>query len=66
MPIYEYSCSECNETFSLLQSVYPESKNTQCPRCGSGKVKKVISAFSCSSGTGSGSLPAPNFGGGGG
>ncbi len=67
MPIYEYNCSECNDTFSLLQSVYPEAKNTRCPKCGSSKVKKVMSAFSCTSGTGGGgSVPAPNFGGGGG
>ncbi|UCH81135.1 MAG: zinc ribbon domain-containing protein [Nitrospiraceae bacterium] len=66
MPIYEYSCSDCNEIFSLLQSVYPAEQSTACPKCGSSKVKKVMSAFSCSSGSGGSSVPASNFGGGGG
>ena len=67
MPIYEYICLKCNEKFSLLQSLYPVEKNTECPRCSSKEVKKVISSFSCAAGAGgSSSMPAPSFGGGGG
>jgi len=68
MPIYEYICLKCNEKFSLLQSLSPAEKNTECPRCSSKEVKKVISSFSCATGSGSPSASAPgaSFGGGGG
>lgn len=68
MPIYEYICLKCNAQFSLLQSLHPAEKNTECPRCESKDVKKVLSSFSCGSGSKDGaspSMPAPNFGGGG-
>jgi len=68
MPIYEYICLKCSNKFSLLQSLYPEPKGTECPKCSSRKVKKVVSAFSCASAPGSDSSSAhvPSFGGGGG
>lgn len=67
MPIYEYICLKCDEKFSLLQSLYPEPKDTECPRCHSKEIKKIISSFSCSSGDSAKSSPAhaPSFGGGG-
>ncbi|MBC8414612.1 MAG: zinc ribbon domain-containing protein [Nitrospira sp.] len=63
MPIYEYICSDCNEKFALLQSVYPQDNTAECPKCLSKKVKKAISTFSC--GTVDHSTPT-GFGGGGG
>ena len=68
MPIYEYKCMKCSEKFSLLQSLYPSEDNTECPKCSSTEVKKIISSFSCSAGDDSGSSTAhaPSFGGGGG
>ena len=68
MPIYEYICLKCNEKFTLLQSMYPADNNTECPKCSSREVKKVISSFSCATGSKesvSSSVPAPGFGGGG-
>lgn len=49
MPIYEYTCTKCNEVFSVFQSVNATEKDTRCPKCGSNDVKKKISAFSCCS-----------------
>lgn len=69
MPIYEYICLKCNENFSILQSLYPSDNRTECPKCASDELKKVMSAFSCASGSESGhssSAPAPSLGGGGG
>ncbi len=67
MPIYEYICLKCNARFSLLQSLCPSDNNTECPKCSSREVKKAVSSFSCSgSETGTSSIPAPKFGGGGG
>ncbi|TAN45364.1 MAG: zinc ribbon domain-containing protein [Nitrospirae bacterium] len=69
MPIYEYNCEKCRETFSVLQSINTKEGETKCPKCGNAKVKKMLSTFSCCS-VGSGG-PAfspsggmPGFGGG--
>lgn len=48
MPIYEYSCRSCNRTFSLLQKIGGTGKDTTCSNCGSSEVKKLVSAFCCS------------------
>ena len=48
MPIYEYTCNECLEIFSLLQWASSGTEDTVCPRCGSKDVKKKLSSFSCS------------------
>jgi len=65
MPIYEYTCVECKNTFSLLQKIGSSEKDTTCPQCGSKEVKKKLSLFSSSTSKGSSKMsPAPNFGGG--
>jgi putative FmdB family regulatory protein len=47
MPIYEYKCSKCKGSFSILQKTGTSEKDTVCPDCGSNAVKKLLSAFSC-------------------
>jgi len=44
MPLYEYKCNECNETFEVLQRFNDEPLET-CIHC-KGKVEKLISASS--------------------
>jgi len=68
MPIYEYDCMNCSERFSVLQSIICGKNETKCPQCGSDKVKKMMSSFCCSSGSGSSlssSIPSGGFSGGG-
>lgn len=68
MPIYEYLCIKCNSVFSALQKMGASEKETTCPGCGSNEVKKKVSSFCCSAGSGP-SFPSsstPRFGGGGG
>jgi putative FmdB family regulatory protein len=43
MPIYEYRCEHCNETFEVLQKFHDEPL-TECILCRQGPVKKLISA----------------------
>ena len=68
MPIYEYSCNSCKESFSLLQNVGATEKDTTCPKCGSHSVKKNLSLFSCActidSGPATGGTPSGFTGGG--
>jgi putative FmdB family regulatory protein len=54
MPIYEYTCTACEEIFALLRQAGDEEE-VVCPKCGSKDVKKLVSSFSCSSSGESGS-----------
>jgi putative FmdB family regulatory protein len=68
MPIYEYTCNACKESFSLIQKVGATEQDTECPECGSRDVKKKISLFSCAcpidSGPATGGAPSGFSGGG--
>ena len=68
MPIYEYMCIKCKEKFAYLQGLHPAENTTECPRCFSTDVKKLISSFSYAKGSGHASttMSTPKFGGGGG
>ena len=43
MPIYEYKCGHCGETFEILQK-FNDQPLTECILCQQGPVKKLISA----------------------
>ncbi|MGD0887297.1 MAG: zinc ribbon domain-containing protein [Thermodesulfovibrionales bacterium] len=57
MPIYEYVCNMCSNTFSLLQKVGSSEKSNVCPGCGSKDLRRKLSSFSCSS-SGNGFSPS--------
>ena len=45
MPIYEYQCDACQDTFEKL--VFKgEEESIDCPRCGGKKVSRLLSATS--------------------
>jgi putative FmdB family regulatory protein len=44
MPIYEYLCADCSDTFEELVSA-SGADNVHCPACGSGTVTKLLSSF---------------------
>jgi putative FmdB family regulatory protein len=46
MPIFEYSCLDCNKRFSLLEGVGTCKPEKSCPRCKSKNLRKLISLFS--------------------
>lgn len=46
MPLYEYKCADCQRKFAKLVGMTSDSAEPQCPKCGSGDVKKLISKFS--------------------
>ncbi len=64
MPLYEYICSKCKETFTVLQKVGSSEQDTTCPRCGSREVKKLVSSFACGIGSFSSSGGSTGFSGG--
>jgi putative FmdB family regulatory protein len=63
MPIYEYTCSKCNEIFARLQWPGQEEEDILCPQCGSDDVKKILSTFNCSNPADSGSSSGGSYSG---
>ncbi len=49
MPIYEYYCLSCDDTFELLTSLSDAAKKKPCPECGR-KAPRTVSAFAIASG----------------
>jgi putative FmdB family regulatory protein len=45
MPIYEYQCDTCGRRFSALVGVVAGGDKVACPRCGGGKLTKLVSRF---------------------
>ena len=43
MPIYEYSCRQCDHEFETL--VMRQGEKIECPQCGSAKCKRLMSGF---------------------
>ena len=43
MPIYEYQCVKCGRVFEEL--VASHKSKGQCPFCGAGNAKRLISTF---------------------
>ncbi|BBO85243.1 FmdB family zinc ribbon protein [Desulfosarcina ovata] len=57
MPLFDFSCADCGHVAEVL--VFSEETTVVCPKCGSGNLKKLISAHSSLSGTVSGAMPGP-------
>lgn len=45
MPIYEYECTKCGESFEELVLSISSEKEVHCPKCESKSVRKKISLF---------------------
>lgn len=45
MPIYEFFCQDCNTIFNFFSRRINTDKQPDCPRCGRGKIKRMVSAF---------------------
>ena len=57
MPIYEYTCPECKNTFEKLRSASLSDQPCECPTC-KAEAKRVMSVFSAFSAT-FGGVPKP-------
>lgn len=55
MPIYSYVCESCGEKFDLLIGATLEKPQLKCKKCGSKKIKRVLSSFSVGSSNDKGS-----------
>ena len=43
MPIYEYKCNDCGQTFEAIQKI-SDKKLTNCRLCSKGKVHRLVSS----------------------
>ena len=43
MPIYEYKCNDCRQTFEAIQKI-SDKKLTNCRLCSKGKVHRLVSS----------------------
>ncbi len=57
MPLYDYLCLDCGGSTEVL--VVAEDENVRCGSCGSGNVKRRLSAHSSLSGSARHAMPGP-------
>ena len=57
MPLFDFLCSDCGKISEIL--IASSNEKAKCISCGSGNVKKMLSAPSSLSGEASGKMPGP-------
>jgi len=45
MPLYEYRCTACGETFEIIASLAERDENAVCPACGGHDTARVFSSI---------------------
>ena len=46
MPVYDYLCKDCHNSFELVLTIPEHDKdNVKCPKCGSKNVEQDAAAF---------------------
>ncbi|MHB9033569.1 MAG: FmdB family zinc ribbon protein [Anaerolineae bacterium] len=56
MPLYEYTCQECDEQFEKLVSFSAANQAVTCPNCHGTQCVKSISLFGSVRGSGGGAV----------
>ncbi|HEX9997129.1 MAG TPA: zinc ribbon domain-containing protein [Abditibacterium sp.] len=46
MPLFEFSCQDCQKRFTFLVGVVADNEAPRCPACQSHNLKKLMSKFS--------------------
>jgi putative FmdB family regulatory protein len=60
MPIYEFACPKCRKIFNFLSKRLQPEGLPKCPKCGSRKMIKQVSAFAMPRGVKEPSAPSEN------
>jgi putative FmdB family regulatory protein len=50
MPIYEYRCESCSDTFEVLTSFAERDRGQACPSCSSARTRVQVSSFAFAGG----------------
>lgn len=64
MPVYEYTCPNCDTRFELLRSMSQADAPTCCPECNAEGAKRALSRFASFSRSSDGSVASVGGGGG--
>ena len=56
MPLYEYECNRCGETFELIVPISEKDNAKECPQCHSAETNRKISVIASRFGLDGGSL----------
>lgn len=64
MPVYEYACVACLNTFERLRPIAQMDDNTPCPDCGGSSERRLSVFASFSTGSDGGTVPIAGAGGG--
>ncbi|HEX9015174.1 MAG TPA: zinc ribbon domain-containing protein [Chloroflexota bacterium] len=62
VPIYEYRCSRCGETFEKLIRTTSGQVEVRCPSCDAVEVDRQVSLFGFSGGSSSGGSYTASYG----
>lgn len=54
MPLYEYRCDDCAESFEILQRMDENGDGLRCPSCDHPHVRRQLSTFAAATGNGGG------------
>lgn len=49
MPLYDFVCCECDESFEELVKSSSDTALVRCARCGSARVERQLAAFAAGS-----------------
>lgn len=55
MPLYDYVCYVCGNSFEKLRRMSDDDSEIRCPECGSERIERLLSTFSTGGCGGSGS-----------
>lgn len=53
MPIYEYKCDSCGNQYEQIRRMSEADSGLACPQCNSEAIRRQLSSFATSSGSGS-------------
>ena len=45
MPVYEFTCADCGETFEIISSLADRDEKAVCPACGGHDAARVFSSI---------------------
>lgn len=66
MPIYEYQCQQCDASFEMMRKMAQADESAPCPKCTSGKTRRLVSRVNAITGASGGEYQAASSSGGGG
>jgi len=46
MPLYDYACYVCGNSFEKLRRMSDDDRDVRCPDCGSENIERLVSPFS--------------------